>query len=397
LISDPAKDSALNRNRLQIACGIIDSYDGSEPFHHFLSRFFSANKGFGSTDRRLYRSWCYAYFRIGKALIHSGTMQRMAVGNYLVNGSSGFPFKHAGYPEFAQHDTQNLHERIKFLRSVLPEFSLQDLFPFSSELSAGIDSDQLLISLLKQPDVFIRVNSGCNHSVEEELKQRNISFSKLSDQTYALPASVSLQDMLSFRKHLFQVQDLSSQLVGSKIPANSDQRWWDCCSGAGGKSLQLLDKHPDIRLTCSDKRESIIAEFKKRLPDQKFRFLNFKVIDLENDMIPFGPDEFDGIVADVPCSGSGTWGRTPEWLSFFDESSFTAYVTRQRNILSKINPFLNKGGIITYLTCSVFKAENEEIAAWAERNLNLKIVEMSTISGIENCSDSMYYALLEKL
>ncbi len=396
MTSDPAKDSALNRNRLQIACSIVDSYDGSEPFHHFLGRFFAANKGFGSTDRRLYRNWCYSFFRIGKALADHETVSRMTVANFIVNGCSGFPFQLTAHPEFAELKESSVRDRVKIMESVYPNFSMEDVFLFSAVLSDGIERKEWTSSLLKQPDVFIRVNRSKNQEVESDLKSADVPYRKLADQTYALSAGVSLQNLKSFRKNLFQVQDLSSQKAGEKIPVTDRQIWWDCCCGAGGKSLQLLDLHPQIRLTSSDKRESILKEFVKRLPATINASLDLKVIDIENDLIPFQKESFDGILADIPCSGSGTWGRTPESLSFFNSNDLQEYVVRQKNILQKVTPFLRQGGTLTYITCSVFREENEDIINWAEAHLNLRPVEASIVSGLENNSDSMFYAVLEK-
>lgn len=397
MISDPVKETALNRNRLQIACSIVEGYDGSVPFHHYLSRFFAANKGFGSTDRRLYRSWCYAFFRIGKTLNGYDTLTRMAAANFIAGGHAGFPFASSTLPELTEKFTTSVEERVKIIAGLFPDFSIDDVFPIDSPLSNGIDIPEFTFAFFSQPDVFIRINQGAGYQVETELRNKGIAYSALSDSTLSFTSGVNLQELSAFRNRLFQVQDLSSQTAGTKIPVQKAQRWWDCCCGAGGKSLQMMDRCRDIQLTASDKRESIIEEFKKRLPQDQQKAVSLMVIDIEQDTIPFGEDCFDGILTDVPCTGSGTWRRTPEWLSFFDREQIEIYAARQKAILQKVIPHLRKGGTLAYITCSVFRAENEDVTGWAVSELNLRIQEQSVICRIENNSDSMFYAILEKL
>src|SRR5690606_23481303 len=70
--------------------------------------------------------------------------------------------------------------------------------------------------------------------------------------------------------------------------------------------------------------------------------------------IPFKKGSIDLIILDVPCSGSGTWGRSPEYLRFFDEKEIDHYAALQKKILTNSIPYLKKDGIILYSTCSVF-------------------------------------------
>ena len=104
---------------------------------------------------------------------------------------------------------------------------------------------------------------------------------------------------------------------------------------------------------------------------------------------------FDGIIADVPCSGSGTWSRTPEMLTFFDEQELVKYTDRQKEIVTNVMPYLKPGGYLIYITCSVFKVENEDIVAHLSKLPQLELVKTALINGIANRSDSMFYALFK--
>jgi 16S rRNA (cytosine967-C5)-methyltransferase len=63
----------------------------------------------------------------------------------------------------------------------------------------------------------------------------------------------------------------------------------------------------------------------------------------------------------VPCSGSGTLSRTPEWLSFFKGEQLTDYVKKQRKVISNAVKKLQTGKLLIYITCSVYADENEDI------------------------------------
>mgnify|MGYP002655003678 FL=1 len=120
----------------------------------------------------------------------------------------------------------------------------------------------------------------------------------------------------------------------------------------------------DIELTVSDVRESILLNLKKRFAEAGIKNYNSKVVDLSHSAFTIHHSPFDLIMADVPCSGSGTWGRTPEFLSFFNKASIDTYAVLQQKICTNAVTKLKPGGYFLYITCSVFKKENEENVQW---------------------------------
>jgi 16S rRNA (cytosine967-C5)-methyltransferase len=168
---------------------------------------------------------------------------------------------------------------------------------------------------------------------------------------------------------------------------------WDCCSGSGGKSILLYDSLPGIILTASDKRESIIVNLKTRFREAGIRQYKALVLDLEKETLP-GNIRFDLIMADVPCTGSGTWSRTPEQLYFHEPSAIAKYQLLQRKIVERIIPSLKKGNQLLYITCSVFRQENEENIKWAEEKFGLTTKKLDTIRGYTLGADTMFAALL---
>jgi 16S rRNA (cytosine967-C5)-methyltransferase len=381
--------------RLAILQRLLESYDGSVPFAGYLKSFFRQNRNFGSRDRAFYSKWSYAYYRFGNALAEFSFRERLAATAFLLN------FNNDGFGEFLHTDRSmpeqapDLAGRLDQLKIVYPEFDAADIFPFKAVLSRGLTLDEYVKSMLIRPDVWIRMVRGKETKVKQELLKKNISFREDIGlpQALALEPEVKLDELESRAKGFFEIQDRSSQLAAGHIPAVQGEHWWDCCCGAGGKSLELLDRVPGLKITATDSRPSILDNFRSRTSRYTSR-VTASVTDL---LLPvperFTKEKFDGIVADVPCSGSGTWGRTPENLIHFDENRLEEFSERQYSIVKNIIPCLKTGGKLVYITCSVFKCENEDMVSRIAAETGLTPEQGELINGtLYNC-DSMFYTI----
>ncbi|MBP6370972.1 MAG: methyltransferase domain-containing protein, partial [Ferruginibacter sp.] len=171
---------------------------------------------------------------------------------------------------------------------------------------------------------------------------------------------------------------------------------WDCCSGSGGKSLLLYDKlRASIQLHVSDIRESILKNLSLRFEAAGVKAYKIFVADLTAENKPFANEVFDIILCDVPCSGSGTWARTPEQLFFFNEKKLTEFTQRQQKILSHAISCLDNNGLLFYITCSVFTAENENIVQWALSKYNVSLQQQQYFKGYLQNADNMFVAVFK--
>ena len=87
--------------------------------------------------------------------------------------------------------------------------------------------------------------------------------------------------------------------------------------------------------------------------------------------------------------------KGPEQLSFFSTKKIDEYASLQKNIVSHVIPQLAAGGYFLYITCSVFKKENEDVVKFIETNFNLRLVKQELLKGYDKKADSMFAALFQ--
>jgi 16S rRNA (cytosine967-C5)-methyltransferase len=120
-----------------------------------------------------------------------------------------------------------------------------------------------------------------------------------------------------------------------------------------------------------------------------------KIIDLTKNADPeLHHYEFDGIILDAPCSGSGTWGRTPEMISQFEEFKIQSFQNLQKTIAANTIKYLKPGKPLIYITCSVFREENEEVIHYLQTEHKMKLEGLELIKGYTQKADTMFVARL---
>ena len=80
--------------------------------------------------------------------------------------------------------------------------------------------------------------------------------------------------------------------------------------------------------------------------------------------------QYDLVIADVPCSGSGTWRRNPDQVWQLSEQRLNEHSILQRQIMSEAELFTKTGGHFAYMTCSIFPQENQQQVEWFLANYN---------------------------
>jgi 16S rRNA (cytosine967-C5)-methyltransferase len=382
-------------NQLRTFLQLLNDYPAETPLYKFLPGYFRLHKKMGSTDRKLASRLIYSYFRLGKALPERSAEERLFAAEFLCNNQEN-SFLSFFKPDLAAQIAVPVTEKIKILQKEYPDFLLEDVFPFTSHLSTGIDPILFLQSFFVQPDLFIRIQKGHEFLVKQNLTDAGVVFRQKTEQCLALSNGTKL-DMLFPKQRYFEVQDESSQQTARYFQPKKWENWWDACAASGGKTLLLHELEPDLKLVVSDIRESVLDNLEERLQLAGIKKYQKKVLDLTQNVDSVLHDyAFDGIILDAPCSGSGTWGRTPEMINQFQLSRIAFFQQLQITIALNVIKYLKPGKPLLYITCSAFREENEDVVNYLVKEAGLQLEHSELLKGYERKSDTMFVARLIK-
>jgi 16S rRNA (cytosine967-C5)-methyltransferase len=394
-ISFPRKGNYFHRY-LEYASTLLNNYNGKEPFHLYIKRYFSVNKKHGSRDRKLITALCYHYFRLGFGVSSAKSLEEKLFLATLLMEENPSSLLEEYNPTWNKNSNLPIDQKLEMLKDI---FDPEKIFPFREALSDKIDFPDFSFSFLTQPKLFIRIRPGHQQSVYDKLKSANIPFEKISADSLAFANNEKLSDILKIDKEAV-IQDYNSQqtlsLLASRIrPSAFGITVWDCCAASGGKSILAYDLLKNIELTVSDTRKNILENLKMRFEKAGIKNYHSIVADLSTSR-PLEVIEaklFDLVIADVPCSGSGTWSRTPEQLHFFKKEAISEYASLQKKIVANATKSLKENGYFLYITCSVFKEENEENVNYIQKELSLELIQSNYLKGYEMQADTLFVAL----
>lgn len=154
-----------------------------------------------------------------------------------------------------------------------------------------------------------------------------------------------------------ETQDEGSQLIGLLTGAKPGMNVWDVCAGLGGKTLQLgMHMKGEGLLVASDANVSRLRAAQDRLVRSGLHRVQYRTLEKLD-----ARWQFDRILVDAPCSGTGTWRRHPELSINFSLPDAEKQGQENVEILNQAADRLKKGGILIYATCSILREENEDV------------------------------------
>jgi 16S rRNA (cytosine967-C5)-methyltransferase len=212
------------------------------------------------------------------------------------------------------------------------------------------------------------------------------------------------------------IQDEASQLVAALVGAGS--RLLDCCAAPGGKTAALAARNPTAEIIAAE-----LHAHRAELLRRRVRAANVQVIQADALSLP-DSGGFDRVLADVPCSGTGTLARNPEIKWRLRPDDLGDLHQRQVAILQAALRQLSPGGRAVYSTCSLEREENETVVeevlrdssefhvldcreelerlrssgqlVWSDLDSLLAGPFLRTIPGVQPC-DGFFAALIERL
>jgi 16S rRNA (cytosine967-C5)-methyltransferase len=158
------------------------------------------------------------------------------------------------------------------------------------------------------------------------------------------------------------IQDEGSQLVAALV--GKGRRILDCCAAPGGKTAAMATRLPEAEIVATELHPHRATLLRRLAPQH-----NVEVVTADALALPYGPD-FDRVLADVPCSGTGTLARNPEIKWKLKPDDLLDLQSRQTAILRAAMRYVSPGGKLVYSTCSLEPEENEHVIEGCLRDSN---------------------------
>ena len=154
---------------------------------------------------------------------------------------------------------------------------------------------------------------------------------------------------------------LVAELAAAALPSVQQPRIWDACAAPGGKTLILAARAPEAEILATDISARRLTAMQRRL--EKYAYaarVRAEVLDAAA-VSPTAATQYDLILCDLPCSGTGTLARNPEIRLRLEPAELGRQAARQRAILENALRHLAPGGRLVYSTCSLEPEENEAV------------------------------------
>lgn len=164
----------------------------------------------------------------------------------------------------------------------------------------------------------------------------------------------------------YEIQDEGSQLAAMLTGAESGETIVDLCAGGGGKTLALAALTGNgSRLIATDDDPRRLAPIHERLrrSGATAEVRTPRGGRMRTDVLADLDGHADRVLVDAPCTGTGTWRRNPDAKWRLRPGSLAARVAEQATVLDRAGLLVRPGGRITYVTCSLLPAENDDAVA----------------------------------
>lgn len=373
-----------------------------------ISHLLQSNKTWGARDRNFIADNAYYIIRYKRWLEYviqeeawgENALWRL-LGAKLVLEQVNLP----DWSEFAELKPEEIKTRsqadsIPFcIRESIPDW-LDKLG--RNELGENWEAE--IKALNTQARFSVRVNTlKTNKKVIETLfaaDQIEFSESAVAPDALIIQTRKNFRTNPAYKNGLFEIQDVSSQLVAPFLEAQPGMNVIDGCAGAGGKTLHLAAlMQNEGEILAVDVNEHKLAQLKLRAARAGCTILKPMLSSELNRSHQVLLQGFaDRILIDVPCSGTGVLRRKPDAKWTLTKRFIDELLETQAQILDEYAKMLHRDGLMVYSTCSILPSENEwQIQKFLDRNPGQFIlVEDRRISPSTTGFDGFYMAKIKR-
>lgn len=360
--------------RVQTAIEILDTIaaaarDGGPPADAIFAEAMRARRYAGSKDRRAIRDLVYAAIRAVRAAPQNGRAAMLALADgdvelaALFDGAPYAPAPMAGDEPRAPLG--------------LASDALIALFdPLVTPAEHG--------AMLARAPLDLRANrQRIDRTALAGLLEAGEPIAGTID-GLRLPSDFPAAQHPVFAEGLFEVQDAASQIASEALNAGDGMTIIDLCAGGGGKTLALAAIAPQARIIACDINRARLQQLTPRAERAGATNIETRLLNpgQEAAMLADVAGQADAVLVDAPCSGSGTWRRSPELRWRLTPQRLARHRADQAALLRLGAGLVRSGGTLLYATCSVLAGEGrDQIAAFLSDQNGTYTADLPSVYG----------------
>lgn len=366
--------------QLQAAIELLDeTLEERQPADRLMAQYFRGRRYIGSKDKAAISQWIYV------ALRQYGSLAwRAEQANLLANARGVLLVSAVLQSEdlsdlftSERHQPRHLSKNERTAVDIIKDLNIEDApenvqlnIPawLAPQLKASLGERFVaeMRALQEQASVDIRCNTlkTTRERVQGELSAHGIAAEPTPVSPWGLRFAkrAALFNQSSFKNGWFEVQDEGSQLLAYATQVKPGMKVADFCAGAGGKTLAMaaLMENKGVIHAC-DVHSKRLENLSKRTKRANVYNVQVHLMTSERDKwVKRNAGRMDVVLIDAPCTGTGTWRRSPDAKWHLNEQSVVELVELQKNILESASRLVKPGGRIIYATCSLLQEENED-------------------------------------
>ena len=381
--------------RVAAAIDILDAIGAGAPAEQTLTRWARGARYAGSGDRAAVRDHVYDALRRWRSLARLGgadTGRGRMIGALRAAGVDPADlFGGAGHAPAPLSAAEVAHLALPAPEMTEPEaLDCPDWLAPALRHSLGDRFAPVMQALQQRAPVFLRANLawGDRTSAAAALAAEGIDTapSDLADTALeVISGARRVRQSGAFADGLVELQDAASQAVVAALTPALGLRVLDLCAGGGGKALALA-AHQGVEVWAHDVQPGRMADLPARAARAGVR--------IRQTADPDAEAPFDLVLADVPCSGSGSWRRDPEGKWRLTEGALAALIDTQAQILDRAAALTAPGGRLAHVTCSLLVSENgDQVRAFLGRHPGWQVGHEDRWTPVQGC-DGFHLAIL---
>jgi 16S rRNA (cytosine967-C5)-methyltransferase len=373
-----------------------------------VSKLLQSNASWGKRDRNFIAENIYGivrYKRLYEYVCNEDIWGESAIwralGSKLILEGGTLP----EWPEFTELKPEDIlarNEEAKQIRKIRE--SIPDWLDELGKKELGPAWEQEITALNTPAKFSIRVNTLKTDvaAIKKLFTAEAIPFSEteLAPDALIIEARKNFRNYEAYRNGLFEIQDISSQMVAPFLEVEPGMNVIDGCSGAGGKTLHLAalmqNEGEILAVDVSPKKLEELELRAKRAYCTIIKTMYTEKLtrNFQARLTSFA----DRVLVDVPCSGLGVLRRKPDAKWSLTAKFISELLVTQAQILDEYAPMLKSGGLLVYSTCSILPSENEkQIQDFLKRNTGqFELIAENRVSPAQSGFDGFYMAKLKK-